>query len=117
VPFRILRIWWEMRWWRSRRSLESTIEEVPRQTNLLALNAPLRQLDQVIQSNASGSEQLASLSEESSAQARAMQRALAFFKTDAGSNPWMPCPLRIRNIELVLMLSEIELSLVIIPYP
>ncbi len=45
----------------------------------------LSQLDQVIQSNASGSEQLASMSEELSAQARAMQRSLAFFKTDAGS--------------------------------
>ncbi len=41
----------------------------------------LSQLDQVIQSNASASEQLASMAEELSGQARTMQEALAFFKT------------------------------------
>ncbi len=43
----------------------------------------LAQLDQVIQQNASASEELASMAEELSGQARFMQDALSFFKTDA----------------------------------
>ncbi len=42
----------------------------------------LNQLDKVIQMNASSSEELASMAEELSGQARGMQEALGFFKTD-----------------------------------
>ncbi|MBP7094553.1 MAG: chemotaxis protein, partial [Spirochaetia bacterium] len=44
----------------------------------------LLQLDQVIQGNASSSEELASMSEELSGQSRALLDAIAFFTVDAG---------------------------------
>ncbi len=49
------------------------------------------QLDQVIQQNASASEEMASTSEELSSQAEQLQNAIAFFKVDAQAG------VRVRN--------------------
>jgi methyl-accepting chemotaxis protein len=49
------------------------------------INAALLQLDEVIQQNASASEELASMSEELTGQARSMESAMAFFKIREGA--------------------------------
>jgi methyl-accepting chemotaxis protein len=49
------------------------------------INQALLQLDQVVQRNASASEEMASMSEELSGQAEQLQRTIAFFRIDDGA--------------------------------
>jgi methyl-accepting chemotaxis protein len=51
------------------------------------INQALLQLDQVVQRNASASEEMASMSEELSGQAEQLQRTIAFFRIDDGASP------------------------------